>query len=64
MEPFHSLVFFLLFSTLESSLYPRESPVREVKKLDGLWKFRTAPDSNPEKGFEERWYERQLEEVS
>jgi len=39
-----------------SGLYPRESPTREVKSLDGVWKFKTSPKMDPECGFREKWF--------
>ena len=38
-------------------LYPRESETREIKSLDGLWKFRTQPLLEPELGFDSLWFE-------
>ena len=40
-----------------SSLYPRESTSREIKSLDGIWKFRTSPSLEPNLGFDLKWYE-------
>ncbi|KAL7635568.1 UNVERIFIED_CONTAM: hypothetical protein RMT77_014637 [Armadillidium vulgare] len=37
-------------------LYPRESPSREVHRLDGLWDFRLAPLHDPDQGFRDSWY--------
>lgn len=34
-------------------LRPQESPTRELKSLDGLWRFRTDPDG---RGRGERWF--------
>ncbi|XP_072159329.1 beta-glucuronidase isoform X1 [Bemisia tabaci] len=40
-------------------LYPRESPTREVKSLDGIWNFKLSkPDHFS--GFHERWYHTDL----
>ncbi|KAL0605692.1 Beta-glucuronidase [Plecturocebus cupreus] len=44
-------------------LYPRESPSRERKSLDGLWSFRADFSDNRRRGFEEQWYRRPLREV-
>ena len=41
-------------------LYPRESTVREVKSLDGIWNFRLAPRNDPNHGFNESWYSDRL----
>ena len=39
-----------------SLLYPQESLTREVKSLDGFWKFRLSPSLEPQLGFENHWY--------
>ena len=44
-------------------LYPRESPSREIKELDGLWHFRADYSANRNAGFEEKWYEKPLSKV-
>lgn len=44
-------------------LYPRESPSRERKELDGLWSFRADLSSARRRGFVEQWYQRPLREV-
>ncbi|XP_053411022.1 beta-glucuronidase isoform X1 [Nycticebus coucang] len=43
-------------------LYPRESPSRERKDLDGLWSFRADFSDNRHQGFEQQWYRRPLRE--
>uniref|UniRef100_A0A2K5R7X3 Glucuronidase beta n=1 Tax=Cebus imitator TaxID=2715852 RepID=A0A2K5R7X3_CEBIM len=43
-------------------LYPRESPSRERKSLDGLWSFRADFSDTRRRGFEEQWYRRPLRE--
>ncbi|XP_002722331.2 beta-glucuronidase isoform X2 [Oryctolagus cuniculus] len=43
-------------------LYPRESPSRERKELDGLWSFRADFSSGRHQGFEQQWYRRPLRE--
>ncbi|KAM6157182.1 beta-glucuronidase isoform 1-T1 [Erethizon dorsatum] len=43
-------------------LYPRESPSRERKELDGLWSFRADVSAARRRGFQERWYQRPLRE--
>ncbi|KAL6463818.1 hypothetical protein MHYP_G00282090 [Metynnis hypsauchen] len=44
-------------------LYPRESPSRERKELDGLWTFRAdfSPDRNS--GFSQAWFKQPLAET-
>ncbi|XP_023511311.1 beta-glucuronidase isoform X1 [Equus caballus] len=43
-------------------LYPRESPSRERKELDGLWSFRADFSDNRRQGFEQQWYRTPLRE--
>uniref|UniRef100_UPI0040388414 beta-glucuronidase isoform X2 n=1 Tax=Callospermophilus lateralis TaxID=76772 RepID=UPI0040388414 len=43
-------------------LYPRESPSRERKDLDGLWSFRADLSDGRRLGFEQQWYRRPLRE--
>jgi len=63
--PVWILVFISTLNGLWSSpLYPYESESREVRSLDGLWKFRTSPLKNQEAGFEKFWYKNDLEKVS
>ena len=40
-------------------LYPKESEIREVKSLDGVWKFRLSPSLKPDTGFDYQWYSNQ-----
>ena len=37
-------------------LYPQESTSREIKSLDGLWKFRLSPSLRPQTGFDHQWF--------
>lgn len=41
-------------------LYPIENRVREVKTLDGIWNFKFDKEN---KGFEEKWYDRPLQDA-
>jgi len=46
------------------SLYPRESETREVKKLDGVWNFRTISISEDQNiGFTQKWFSQPLQLV-
>lgn len=45
-------------------LFPRETSSREVKELNGLWKFRADMSPNRNQGFERAWYKSRLEEVT
>ncbi len=42
-------------------LYPQDSESRETKSLDGVWKFRISPITDPDVGFRERWFENGIE---
>ncbi|XP_041808204.1 beta-glucuronidase [Chelmon rostratus] len=44
-------------------LFPRESPSREVKELNGLWDFRADRSPNRNQGFERAWYKSRLAET-
>lgn len=44
-------------------LFPKESPSRELKTLDGLWHFRADLSDNRLQGFEQQWYRQPLREV-
>lgn len=39
-------------------LYPVENEIRQVKSLDGIWRFKK--ENRMEEGFEEKWYEKPL----
>ncbi|XP_075575760.1 beta-glucuronidase [Pelecanus crispus] len=41
-------------------LYPRETPSRERKELDGLWSFRADLSPGRDAGFVHRWYRQPL----
>ena len=45
-------------------LYPRESPHREVKELNGLWNFRADYSLYSQDGFLNQWYLQPLSKVS
>lgn len=60
-----------LFAVLECGclldtgmLFPRETSSRELKELNGLWKFRADMSPNRNQGFERAWYKYRLEEVN
>ncbi|XP_030384762.1 beta-glucuronidase-like isoform X2 [Scaptodrosophila lebanonensis] len=44
-------------------LYPRESETREVRSLDGLWRFIKSNSSDSQQGLLEKWYELGLEQT-
>ena len=37
-------------------LYPVDNEIRQVKSLDGIWRFKK--ENRMEEGFEEKWYEK------
>lgn len=45
----------------EGLLYPRESETREVRSLDGMWKFARSNVSEPLQGMREKWFLTDLE---
>jgi len=45
-------------------LYPQESESRDVRSLDGVWNFRLSPETDPLTGFRERWFQKDLSQVS
>lgn len=51
-------------SCISGLLYPRESPYREVKELNGLWHFRADYSESRNAGFEEKWYQQPLAKVT
>ncbi|XP_022085658.1 beta-glucuronidase-like isoform X2 [Acanthaster planci] len=44
-------------------LYPRESETREIKELNGLWKFRADNSPSRNEGFSAKWYLQHLSET-
>ncbi len=46
-----------------TSLFPKESPSREVKEIDGLWHFRADFSDSRNAGFDEKWYQKPLSKV-
>ena len=52
----------LLCSALlvQGVMRPQDSETRFVKSLDGIWQFRISPRFDPDRGFREKWYSRDL----
>jgi beta-glucuronidase len=48
--------------TTEGLLYPRESETREVRSLDGVWKFAKSDTNKPSEGLREKWFLKELHE--
>ncbi|XP_011179547.2 beta-glucuronidase [Zeugodacus cucurbitae] len=44
-------------------LYPRESESREVRTLDGIWRFLQSDVADPMKGVRDGWYKADLDKV-
>lgn len=44
-------------------LYPRESETRDVKSLDGVWRFAKSRTDDPAEGYREKWWSNDLEKV-
>ncbi|XP_062844852.1 beta-glucuronidase isoform X2 [Trichomycterus rosablanca] len=44
-------------------LFPRESPTREIKELNGLWSFRADFSQDRNEGFSKNWYKQPLAET-
>ncbi len=42
-------------------LYPQASETRQVVSLDGVWRFRTSPLADPDRGFKKHWFAKGLE---
>lgn len=62
-----NIVFGLMFvngyeKVTEGLLYPRESETREVRSLDGIWKFARSNVTNPSQGIREKWFKSNLED--
>ncbi|NP_058711.3 beta-glucuronidase precursor [Rattus norvegicus] len=70
MSPRRSVCWFVLGQLLCSCalalqggmLFPKETPSRELKVLDGLWSFRADYSNNRLQGFEKQWYRQPLRE--
>ena len=43
-------------------LYPVDNEIRQVKSLDGIWRFKK--ENRMEEGFEEKWYEKPLSGIA
>ncbi len=55
----------LLLIAIPSScyLFPKDSPSRLVKELNGVWKFRIDDSPGRKAGFDEEWYSKPLSQV-
>lgn len=44
-------------------LYPFESESRDVRSLDGMWRFLKVEYNDSMRGIEEKWFETELDKV-
>jgi len=58
----HKLCVFLFIQLgiLKAILFPRDSPSRSSKSLDGVWKFKLSPKLDQEAGFRDSWFNEPL----
>ena len=54
------LLFMAILQPLEGLLFPRDSPSRSSKSLDGIWNFKLSPKLDQEAGFRESWFNEPL----
>ena len=54
------LLFMTLLQPLLGLLFPRDSPSRSSKSLDGVWNFKLSPKLDQEAGFRESWFNEPL----
>ena len=54
------LLFMTILQPLEGLLFPRDSPSRSSKSLDGIWNFKLSPKLDQEAGFRESWFNEPL----
>lgn len=50
-------------SSTRGLLYPRESESREVRTLDGIWRFLQSDVNDPMKGVRDGWFKADLDKV-
>ena len=53
-------ILLLLALNCHGFLFPKDSPTRLVKSLDGVWHFRADFSENRNAGFDEKWWENPL----
>ena len=54
------LLVLTLLQPLLGLLFPRDSPSRSSKSLDGVWNFKLSPKLDQEAGFRESWFNEPL----
>ena len=54
----HTLIFFIALALLTTCqcLYPKDSPSRLLKDLDGVWHFKIDDSLSRNRGFDEEWF--------
>ena len=53
-------ILLLFLTNSHGLLFPKDSPTRLVKNLDGVWHFRADFSENRNAGFDEKWWEKPL----
>jgi len=49
-----------LTAGVQALLYPRDSPTRSSKSLDGVWSLKLTPKADQDAGFRESWFSKPL----
>ena len=50
-----------LTAGVRALLYPRDSPTRSSKSLDGVWSLKLTPKADQDAGFRESWFSKPLD---
>ncbi len=61
--PHVTILLFVLVPGSWAFLRPQDSETRHTKRLDGIWRFRTCPLVEPDLGFNEQWFNKDLDET-
>ena len=54
------LLLLTILHPLQGLLFPRDSPSRSSKSLDGVWNFKLSPKLDQDAGFRESWFNEPL----
>lgn len=54
----------IAINSTKGLLYPRETESREVRSLDGIWRFLPCDENFPDRGIIAKWYLNNLDNVS
>lgn len=54
----------ILRSLTDGQLFPQDSESRETRSLDGIWHFKISPRFDPDIGFREKWFAKNLDQTS